>query len=115
MSYIDKRGKSIEEKKFINIDCNCKSKCIEKLAEEERKNMLDFSWKKGDFSKQNACLCGLVHMMPVKQSRPRDGRKMGRNCSHVYFLQKSDDTAKVSKRLFLNTYGMCSDERLCEL
>lgn len=24
MSYIDKRGKTIEVKKFINIDCNCK-------------------------------------------------------------------------------------------
>lgn len=111
-TYSNKKGTQVEGKKFVNVDCKCKKKCSEQFSEDERRGIFVNFWEMGNFGKQNAYLCGLVHQVQIKQKRPRDGSKSGRVCSYVYNLQHQDRTTKVCKTFFLDTFGMTSDGRV---
>lgn len=110
-SYINVKGNIVEAKKFQNKDCGCSKKCCNLFSENERHEQFKKFHKIGDFSKQNAYLCGLVHQVPIKQRRARDGSKGNKQCSNIFCLHKENNTLRVCKRFFLDTL-VISDGRM---
>lgn len=110
-NYFNIKGTLVEAKQFQNIDCGCSKKCKESFTEEYRRKQCEIFQEMGDFSRQNAYLCGLVHQAPIKQRRPRDGSKQGKQCTNLYHIQKEDCTIRVCKKFFLDTF-LVSDGRL---
>lgn len=81
------------------------------MTEEERKGMFDTFYGFADFGKQNAYICGLVHQIPVKTRRPRNGEREGKGTTNLYHVHKTNGTLKVCKKCFLDTFQI-SDGRM---
>lgn len=99
--YIDYKGRQIEGKNFFNTICNCKLKCNNSIIEDERKTLFDNFNSIGDYGKQNAYLCGLVHEVPVLTRRPRDNTRGERSCSSNITLKNPEKLFKSARNSFL--------------
>lgn len=109
--YINVKGNVVPAKNFQNINCMCLKQCSTKITEEERKKQFDKFNKIGDFGKQNAYLCGLVHQTPVVQRRPRSGERGNKDFTNVFHVNNGDCTVRVCKKYFLQTF-VVSDGRV---
>lgn len=110
-AYKNRKGNVVSGKEFKNINCNCPKKCCTLINEEERKIMFDNFWNMGNYSRQNAFLCGLIHQTEVHQRRPRNQTRPGKRVTYLYHLQKFNETVRVCKQFFLGTFCV-SDGRV---
>lgn len=81
------------------------------VTEDERRKQFDNFHSMENYGKQNAYLCGLVHHLPIKQRRPRDGTKGGKQCTNTFSIQNENSTIRVCKKFFLDTFQV-SDGRM---
>lgn len=65
----------------------------------------------GNFSIQNAYLCGLVKRMTVAQRRSRNGSRGMKGCTNKFYLNIDNESILVCKQYFLKTFQI-SDGRL---
>lgn len=86
-AYETKEGRKVPEKKFSNINCNCRLKCIDKISEVTRRSSFETFWNLGSFSCQNAFLCGLIKQMSLQHRRPRDGSRLPKSTSNQFYIQ----------------------------
>lgn len=108
-SYINVKGNKVPPKTFENVDCGCPKRCFTSITEDERRGQFENFQKIGDFGKQNAYLCGLVHQAPVQSRRPRTGTKGNKKSTNLFHIQKGD--VRVCKKYFMKTFAV-SDGRV---
>ena len=53
--------------KKVGKDCRCSLKCFERVTQERRENVFRGFWELGDWTAQNAFLCGSVKVTSVKR------------------------------------------------
>lgn len=102
--YINVAKKVVLKKQFTNVNCNCRNKCHDKISEESRRNAFLNFWKMGNFSTQNAFLCGIIKQHQPKIHRPRSGVKGARASIYIYFINTAELSHQVCKQYFIDTY-----------
>lgn len=100
--YISSSKKLVPAKQFSNADCKCKNKCLNKVAEDQRRKAFENFWKIGNFSTQNAFLCGVVKQNSPQVHRPRTGTRPAKSATNRFFVT----SIQVCKHFFLNTYNI---------
>lgn len=106
----DKWKKDIKRpKKTIKPRCTCKKneksviQC-HKISEEDRKEMFDTFWHM-TWDEKRVYIKSLIKKTHTDRQRDRkDPKKSKRINTMVYFLKKNDETIRVCKTLFLNTF-----------
>lgn len=98
--YINTGKKLVPAKEFANPDCNCRRKCLNKIDEEQRRSAFENFWKIGNFSTQNAFLCGVVKQQTPQVHRPRTATKPAKTATCNFFVA----SIQVCKQFFLDTY-----------
>ena len=102
--YLSISGKKVAAKTFSNTNCGCKKKCFERIPEVDRQNVFELFWKMGEFSAQNAFICGLVKQNSIKRSRSRNATRNRKSASNEYFVNINNISQKVCKQYFLQTF-----------
>lgn len=102
--YVNVANKVVLKKQFTNVNCNCRNKCYDKISEESRRNAFSNFWKMGNFSTQNAFLCGIIKQHRPKVHRPRSGVKGIRASTYTYFINTAEVSHQVCKQYFIDTY-----------
>lgn len=110
-SYVNVKGTIVPSKSFSNLDCGCHKQCIRLVTEDVRRAQFESFLKIGDFGKQNAYLCGLIHQASIQCRRPRSGSKGERKATNLFHIQTGQSTVRVCKKYFLSTFGV-SDGRV---
>ncbi|XP_076035763.1 uncharacterized protein LOC143021869 [Oratosquilla oratoria] len=109
-AYINASGKLVEEKCYIDKDCNCKANCISRLGDFEfRKDIFTKFWDIGDFSKQNAYLAESIILVPNKLRKWKESRKEEKSTKTVtrlYYVKKKESKVRVCKNMFLSLHGV---------
>lgn len=99
--YINKKGNICEGKVFLNVPCNCRMKCDDKISNDDRKAMFDLFWNMADFGKQNSFICGLVQKSEVKRRHERKDGGLLRKGSNKYFLKTAEGiSVQVCQKFF---------------
>ncbi|XP_039297599.1 uncharacterized protein LOC120354460 [Nilaparvata lugens] len=87
-SYVDRKGRVIDEKRPKDIDCTkCRFQCSSKVSREKQETLCKEYWLLGESGKQKNYICSLVSEQPVQRHRKREtdsGREKGK--SRVYTL-----------------------------
>lgn len=96
-------GKTVPAKTFSDENCNRQKKCFEKISALERKKNFEKFWMMGDFTAQNAFMCGLVKQKEIKRARVRDGSKASKTVSNYYYVYTGNISHNVCKQYFLRT------------
>lgn len=102
--YVNTSNKVVPAKSFHNINCNCRKKCSIRITEDDRKTAFENFWKMGEFSTQNAFLCGLVKKNEVKTHRPRNESRTAKSISNTYYVNTGNTSQNVCKEYFLQTF-----------
>lgn len=102
--YVSTSRKNIPGKVFTNTCCNCKKTCSDKIIEIDRRIVFENFWKIGNFSAQNAFLCGLVKHNEIKRHRLRDETKGEKTTSNLYYVNIHNISHNVCKNYFLTTF-----------
>ena len=101
-------SKSGEKRTFaakqLGKDCRCPLKCFEKVTLERRENVSEGFWELGDWTAQNAFLCGSVKVTAVKRRYAKKGEASlhsRRNYSRQYYINDNGMSTRVCKKAFL--------------
>ena len=73
--------------------------------------MFENFWKMGNYIRQNA---SSFYQIEVQQRRSRNQTRAGKKYTHLYQLQKANETVRVCKQFFLGTFSV-SDGRVCRV
>ena len=102
----NRKGVLVPERK-IEASCKdtCRLKCKNRLNDEQRKNIFQQFWQLGDHTRQWDFIARFVTTEAKKQVtiKNRDSR---RNLSRKYNFSINGETARVCKKMFLNTLGI---------
>lgn len=101
--YVSVSKKLVPAKQFTSPDCKCKNKCLEKVPEDARKRTFEKFWKIGNFSTQNAFLCGAVKQYVPEVRRPRNGTRSAKTATNKFFINV-ESSVQVCKKFFIDTY-----------
>ena len=108
-------SKSGEKRKFaakqLGKDCRCSLKCFERVTKQRRENVFGGFWELGDWTAQNAFLCGSVKVTSVKRryaKKRETSLDSRRNYSRQYYINDNGMSTRVCKKAFLAIYAMFS-------
>nr|CAH7745912.1 unnamed protein product [Callosobruchus chinensis] len=104
LEYIGTQGKVVPAKAFTNLDCKCRMRCFSRIKGQRRKFAFECFWKMGDFSTQNAYICGLVKQTFIVRRRPRSGNRCEKTTTNTYYVNAENTSEKVCKTYFLQTF-----------
>ena len=108
-------SKSGEKRTFaakqLGKDCRCPLKCFERVTQERREIVFGGFWELGDWTAQNAFLCGSVKVTSVKKRYAKKGETSlhsRRNYSRQYYINDNGMSTRVCKKAFLAIYAISS-------
>nr|CAH7716593.1 unnamed protein product [Callosobruchus chinensis] len=79
-------------------------RCFSRIKGQRRKFAFECFWKIGDFSTQNAYICGLVKQTFIVRRRPRSGNRCEKTTTNTYYVNAENTSEKVCKTYFLQTF-----------
>ena len=97
--------------KKVGKDCRCSLKCFERVTQERHENVFRGFWELGDWTAQNAFLCGSVKVTSVKRRYKKKDKSLlhsRRNYSRQYYININNHglSIRVCKRAFFAIYAI---------
>lgn len=117
--YVNYKNNQVN-KVVIGPACNCKKKCYDKVAEEDRISIFGKFYDMSSKNEQDIYLQGLIDRHDVARRRPRQlSENRDHAFSYKYFLKTDSNPTKVEvcKKAFCNIHGITFERvrRLCNL
>lgn len=113
--YVNSRNKTVEAKVFKHVGKSCcKLGCVDRLSEEERREIHSRFWQLGSHSAQTSFIAGCVEETYVKTKKfvsPNLPSKSGKFFQRKFVLSSGDKCVRICKSVFLKTLAI-SDGRL---
>ena len=113
--YVNSRNQTVEAKVFKHVGKSCcKLGCVDRLSEEERREIHSRFWQLGSHSAQTSFIAGCVEETYVKTKKfvsPNLPSKSGKFFQRKFVLSSGDKCVRICKSVFLKTLAI-SDGRL---
>ncbi|XP_072376507.1 uncharacterized protein [Diabrotica undecimpunctata] len=105
--YINRSGKTVEEKKPLPVNCTkCRYKCEKNITEELRIIICREYWEMGDYDKQKLHLSSLVTDVPIKR-RKQQVEQSRRKTSRIFYLKNFEGLRiRVCLNFFCKTFNI---------
>ncbi|XP_054270345.1 uncharacterized protein LOC128991468 [Macrosteles quadrilineatus] len=98
-----KKHMVVPQKVFIDVDCQCRNKCKDKICVADRQKEFEKFKSLGDYNAQNLYICNSVREVPKKRSYnsliKTTGKARPKSCSRIYSLNK----VVVCREMFAKT------------
>lgn len=111
LRYKTRYGVRKPAKEFIDHPCRCARNCSSQILAEIREKLMKDFYNLQSTNEQNIFLRGCIQTSEVRRLRPISGVKAPRNKAFSYFLRINNESTRVCKKYFKDTYQI-SDHRI---